>query len=120
VRHRNALDGASPFEGCREVIDAEMNRTFTHPDATTMRDLELLVPHAEILSGSDQATPDRSISLKTSIGQHHRSLGRYMMAVLTWRSALAQAEKTFEPGHPTVRTIRSNLTAVMGQFGDAL
>jgi hypothetical protein len=45
-RHRNLVDNASPFDRCRESLQEEMQRANDNSDASTSRELELLIPHA--------------------------------------------------------------------------
>src|SRR5262249_49773828 len=71
ARHRNAVDSASPFEKCRETIQAQMERTFANPDGDTDRELESLVPHAEFLA-SVRPDSEESGRLLNGLGKHHR------------------------------------------------
>jgi len=47
VRHRNLADNASPFDRCRETLLEDLQRVNANPEANTIRELELLIPHAE-------------------------------------------------------------------------
>jgi tetratricopeptide (TPR) repeat protein len=117
VRHRNRLDNASPFQLCLEAIQRDMQRAFDNPSAATSRELELVAPHAEFLLAADRIGPEESLSLWGSLGWHHRTMGRFTAARRAFSAALASAEKTFEPGHPSIAIGQSNLALVLQDLG---
>lgn len=49
VRHRNVRDGKCKFDECHQALQSQMGRAEFIADAQTIRELELLVPHAEDL-----------------------------------------------------------------------
>ena len=117
VRHRNRLDNASPFQVCLEAIQREMRRVFDDPSAATSRELELLAPHAEFLLATDWIGPEESGSLWGSLGRHHRTMARFTAARRAFSAALDSAEKSFEPGHPSIAARQSNLALVLKDLG---
>ena len=45
-----------------------MSRAFENPDAGTIRELELLVPHAEFLLAGNRLRPEEFIDLAGQVG----------------------------------------------------
>jgi tetratricopeptide (TPR) repeat protein len=117
ARHRNVADSASPFNQCLAAIQEQMDRASLTPDAGTICELNLLVPHAESLLTGTLIRPDDFSSLAGRLGIHYRGLGRYSDARRAHTRALAAAEKTFEPGHPSIATRQSNLALVLQDLG---
>ena len=117
ARYRNAVDNASPFEGCREALPAQMQRANDNPDASTNRELESLIPHAEFLASADRLSPEESGRLLNFVGMHHQTMGRFTAALFALRKALASAEASFEPGHPSIARSQSNLAMVLQDLG---
>lgn len=117
VRHRNSLDGASPFDRCVEVIQQQMDRAVEHPDAETNRELERLLPHAEFLAATGRLSPEDLGTLLGRIGIHHRNMGRHTAARQAHRRALTSAEESFAAGHPQVAIRQSNLALVLRDLG---
>jgi tetratricopeptide (TPR) repeat protein len=117
ARHRNVVDHASPFDRCREALLAQMQRANANPDAGTSREVELLIPHAEFLAATDQLSPEDFGTLLSFIGIHHGTMGRFTAARHALSKALASAEKSFEPGHPSIAIRQSNLAMVLKDLG---
>jgi tetratricopeptide (TPR) repeat protein len=117
VRHRNAVDDASPFDTCRETIQEQMQRTFDNPDAGTSRELESLVVHAEFLLATDRLSANESSDLLNRLGQHHSTMGRFAAARDAFSKALTLTEKSFAPGHPSIASRQSNLALVLQDLG---
>jgi tetratricopeptide (TPR) repeat protein len=117
ARHRNAVDNASPFDRCAEVLLEQMQRANQNPDANANRELESLLPHAEFLISTNRLSPEDFGSLLTPVGTHHRTMGRYTAARHALYTALASAEKSFEPGHPDIARSQSNLATVLQDLG---
>jgi len=116
ARHRNAVDDASPFERCREALSEQMQRANDNPGASTNRELESLIPHAEFLASADQLGPEES-QLLSFVGMHHQTMGRFTAARFALRTALASAEASFEPGHFSIARSQSNLALVLQDLG---
>lgn len=122
ARHRNGVDDLSPFKRCCEVLHAQMLRAFDSPGASTNRELELLIPHAEFLAATDRLSPEDVGRLLNSVGEHHYTMCRFTAARRGFSEALAADEKSFEPGHPCITRSQSNLATVLkdlGQLEDA-
>ena len=117
ARHRNAADSASPFDRCLAAIQEQMNRASLQADADTMRQLSLLAPHAESLLQRGLVRPEDFSALAGRLGTHYQALGRYADARRARTEALASAEKTFAPGHPSIATSQSNLALVLEDLG---
>ena len=117
ARHRNAVDHASPFDRCGKVLLEQMERANEAPDASTIRELEALLPHAEFLASTNQLSPEDFGSLLNFVGIHHQTMGRFTAARQALQTALASAEKSFEPGHPSIATRQSNLATVLQDLG---
>ena len=122
VRYRNEQDHVSFFEPTAAVISKLMQATFTNPDAAMLRGLDLLVTHAEVVLGENRLPDDDAIELLTQLGEHHRTMGRFIIARSFAVAALERAENSFEPGHPSIAIRQSNLATVLrdlGQLEDA-
>jgi tetratricopeptide (TPR) repeat protein len=117
VRHRNVVDDASLFDGCRDALLQQMRRAYHDPDANTNRELEWLIPHAEFLAATDRLIPEVFGILLSFVGAHHRTMGRFTAARHAFLRALASAEKSFEPGHPFIARGQSNLALVLKDVG---
>jgi hypothetical protein len=113
ARHRNAVDNASPFNRSVEVLLEQMQRANAAPDASTIRELESFIPHAEFLLSTDQLSPEDFGRLLNFVGIHHQTMGRFTAARHAFYTALASAEKSFEPGHPSIAIRQSNLAQLL-------
>lgn len=117
ARHQNAADCASAFEQCRQAIQTQMRRAFENPGADTIRELESIVPHAELLRAGNRLRPEEFIDLAGGLGEHHRTCGRYMDARRAFTGALEIAEKMFKPDHPSIANGQSDLATVLRRLG---
>jgi tetratricopeptide (TPR) repeat protein len=117
VRHRNLADNASPFDRCREILLEHLQRANANPDASTTRELELLIPHAEFVAATDRLSPEQFGNLLNFVGAHHQTMGRFTAARHAFSRALASDEKAFEPGHPSIARSQSNLATVLQDLG---
>jgi tetratricopeptide (TPR) repeat protein len=117
ARHRNLADSASPFHECLAAIQEQMGQASLTPDAGTIGNLSLLVPHAEFLLVGSLIPPKDFSRLADGLGTHYLGLGRYSDARRALSSALASDEKTFEPGHPSIAISQSNLGMVLKELG---
>jgi tetratricopeptide (TPR) repeat protein len=117
ARHRNVADASSPFDQCLATIREQMARASLAEDAGTMRELNLLAPHAESLLADGRVSGKDYYRLADRLGRHYRALGRYADAKRNLTAALAAAEKIFEPGHPSIATRQSNLALALKDWG---
>ena len=117
ARHRNVADSASPFRQCLAAIQEQMKRASLTPDAGTICTPDLLVPHAESLIAGSLIAPEDFSKLADRLGTHYQALGRYPDAGRMFTRALAAAEKTFKPGHPSIARSQSNLALVLKGLG---
>ncbi len=117
ARHRNVADSASPFDQCLAAIQEQMARADLTPDASTIRELNLLVTHVESLLGYSLIRPEDFSRLADRLATHYQALGRYSDARRNFTKALASAEKTYAPGHPTIAEFQSNLAEVLRNLG---
>jgi tetratricopeptide (TPR) repeat protein len=117
ARHRNAVDDASPFDRSREILHEQMQRANRNPDASTNRELELLIPHAEFLVSTDRLSSEDLGNLLNFIGVHHRTMGRFTAARDAFSRELTLDEKSFEPGHRSIASSQSNLALVLQDLG---
>ena len=122
ARHRNMADDTSPLDRCLEVLLGQMRRANENPGASTNRELESLIVHAEFLATTGQLSSVDLGRLLSFVGMHHRTMGRFTAARLAHSGALASDEKSFEPGHRSIAVRQSNLALVLqdlGQFEEA-
>jgi tetratricopeptide (TPR) repeat protein len=117
ARHRNAADSASPFHQCLAAMQGQMDRASLTPDAGTLGELNLLAPHAESLLAGGRVSGDDYSRLAGRLGTHYQAVGRYPDAKRTLLAVLAAAEKSFEPGHPSIASSQSNLALVLKDLG---
>ena len=71
----------------------------------------------EFLASPDRISPEDSGSLLSFVGAQHRTMGRFTAARHSFSRALASAEKSFEPGHPSIAIDQSNLALVLKDLG---
>jgi tetratricopeptide (TPR) repeat protein len=91
-------------------------------DASTIRNLELFAPHAEVLLANSLIRQKDFSLIADGLGRHYCAVGRYSDAKALFTQALAFDEKTFEPGHPNIASGQSNLALVqkgLGQLEEA-
>ncbi len=117
ARHRNVADSASAFDLCLAAIQERMSQATLTPDARTINELNLLVPHVESLLARTLIRPEDLSKLADRLGVHYQALGRYSDARRALSEALASDEKTFEPGHPSIAIRQSNLATVLQDLG---
>jgi tetratricopeptide (TPR) repeat protein len=117
ARHRNVADSETPFDRCRDAIQAQMSRAFQDPDASTIRELELLVVHAEFLLAGSRLSAEEFIDLAGQLGQHHLTCGRYLGAKRSFNASLEMAARAFGPGHPVFASKQSSLAMVLQKLG---
>ena len=94
-----------------------MNSAVLRPDAADISELNSLVPHAESLWLGVRFVRKPSQDSRTGWELTPRPLGRYSDALRKLREALASAEKTFEPGHPSIAIRQSNLAVLLERSG---
>jgi hypothetical protein len=70
ARHRNVADSASPFNQCLAAIQEQMDRASLTPDAGTICELNLLVPHAESVLTESVIRPEEFSRLAGRLGTH--------------------------------------------------
>ncbi len=117
VRYRNEADHASPFDRAATVLLKEFGVSFSMPGPDILRELDLLVPHAEMLIAGNRLSSTQSMDLLGWIGEHHRTLGRFVIARKFAERALEAAEEVFEPGHAEIAARQSNLANVLHNLG---
>ncbi len=87
-------------------------------DTRAYRQLEPLLPHAEILARAEGVDTEQKVSLWGSIGWQHQNHGRYVASRAARAHSLREAEASFEPGHPSIATRQSNLALVLQDLGE--
>jgi len=117
VRFRNQADHSSFFDRTVAVISKQMKATFNNPGVSVLRELDSLLPHAEVVLASDRLAADPVINLLGRVANHHQDMGRVSLARHFSAAALAKAEKSYEPGNPSIATRQSNLALVLQDLG---
>jgi len=117
ARHHNVADSTSFFDQCLAAIQEQMSQASLAPDAATIGELNPLVPHVESLLAGNLILPEDFLELASRLDIHYTALGRYTDALRISNMALVSAEKTFEPGHPSIATRQSNLAMVLKDLG---
>ena len=122
IAHRLILafvrKSASLFEECRKAVQRQMSRADLQSDARTIRDLELLVPHAEALLATGRLATMDFCELSNKLGTHHQVSGRFLDAKRTLVAALASAENVFTPDNLDIAALQSNLAIVLRDIGE--
>jgi len=106
-----------PYEKVTEAVLTEMTRSSDDFDTASFRELEKVLPHAEHLLNLPEIKPDTSVDLAGYIGWHQESWGRFRSAETFRRQALDLAQKSFEPGHPSIAISQLNLAVVLKKLG---
>ncbi len=99
------------------AVETEMSRIRDDLDTDAYYELNKVVPHAEHLSLTLDNT-DQKISILTDIADFYRQKGFYQKSKTYCASALASAQKIYEPGHPSIARNQSNLAAVLKDLGE--
>jgi len=101
-----------------EALDREMVRVKNQADTQAYRELDQIVPHAEVLARADGVWPQTNVDLWDCVGTHHQNHGRYVLAKGALTASLQEAEASFEPGHPSIAISQSNLALVLQGLGE--
>jgi tetratricopeptide (TPR) repeat protein len=117
VRDRNRHDRVSFFERTAAAILNRMQATFDNPDAAVLRQLDSLVPHADVLLASGRLADREATGLLGRLGNHHLTMGRLSKARHFSAAALERAEKSFRVGHPSIAISQSILALVLKDLG---
>ena len=111
-----------PEESLREsaagALVREMRRVKDQADTQAYKELDPVVPHAEILAQAVGVEPQNSVGLWDCVGTHHQNHGRYMLAKGAMERSLREAEASYEPGHPSIAVSQSNLALVLQDLGE--
>jgi len=99
------------------VID-EMSRVSDDKDIQSFRQLEKIVPHAEMLLSSEFIKSNKVLDISNYLRWHYKKWGKYRLAETYGRKALYLSEKNFDPGHPSIATSQSNLALVLKDLGE--
>lgn len=105
-------------EKVAEAVEAEMARVTDDHDRLAYYELEKIVPHADALIYSEWITEEQISDISNYLGWHYRNWGRYRLTETYKRQALESAQKSFEPGHPSVARSQSNLALVLKDLGE--
>jgi len=101
-----------------EAIKTEMARVTDDHDRLAYYELEKIVPHADALIYSEWITEEQISDISNYLGWYCGDQGRYRLAETYRRQALESAQKSFEPGHPSVAIRQSNLALVLKALGE--
>ena len=105
-------------ESVAEALDREMRRVQDDADTRAYRELEPLLPHAEILAQAEGVGAEHKVSLWGSIGWQHENHGRYVAGKAARAHSLREAEAGFEHGHTSIARSQSNLAMVLQDLGE--
>jgi len=82
-----------------EAVLTEMRRVEDEKDVNAYRELDKIVPHADVLTASELTTPEQATDLSNYLLWHYMKKGVYGLSETYGRQALEIAESHYEPGH---------------------
>ncbi len=100
-----------------KAVLAEMRRVGDDKDMNAYRELDKIVPHADVLTASELTIPEQAAGLSNYLLWHYMKKGVYGLSETYGRQALKIAENHYEPGHKEIATIQSNLATVLQDLG---
>ena len=100
-----------------EAVLTEMRRVTDDKDTDAYRELDKIVPHADVLTASELTTSEQAADLSDYLSWHYSEKGVYGLSETYGRQALKIAENHYEPGHKKIATIQSNLALVLKNLG---
>lgn len=116
VRH---LPGESRWMKTVTAVESEMARSRDDRDTASYQELEPVVPHAEAVLGRADLPNPPEIQIAESLGWHHRTLGRYQMALAVLRNAVNRATKSLPTlGNSAIAGVQSDLALVLRNLGE--
>jgi tetratricopeptide (TPR) repeat protein len=115
---RRLPESASFWPRVHQTVEQEMSRVNDQRDTASFQDLEGVLPHAESLLARADLPVEDAISIASSIGWHHKNLGRYVLAKAFRKDALDRAERSYAPGYPSIAVRQSNLAMVLKDLGE--
>jgi tetratricopeptide (TPR) repeat protein len=100
------------------ALEKEMGRAFDLEDTASYRELEGVVPHAQMVLARLDLPVESAIAIATALGRHEQTLGRYLLAKSFFQDALDRSERSYAAGHPSIATRQSNLALVLKDLGE--
>ena len=105
------------FQSIVEAVLAEMSRVTDDKDTAAYRELDKILPHADILLGSEFTEAPQKADMANYLRWHYKKKGVYRLSETYGKLALEIAEKHYEPGHKKIAEIQSNLALVLSDLG---
>ena len=115
---RRQPEGGLWWPRAAAALEKEMGRAFDDQDTASFRELEGVVPHAQMLLTRPDLPVESAITIATALGWHEAALGRYLLAKSFYQDALDRSERSYAPGHPSIAARQSNLAAVLKDLGE--
>ncbi len=116
---RTTVDNKSKlYEEVLNAVSNEMARARDDHDTSAHNELEKIAPHANALIATEFIHVEQAIDLVSDLDWHAQKWGRYRQSEYYGRTALILAEKSFEPGHPSIARSQSNLAMVLKDLGE--
>ena len=101
---------------CKAVVK-EMSRVADECDILSFRQLEKVLPHAELLISSDAIKTEQAIDLANYLCMYYWKRRSFKAAEKFGRKAVEISQRHFEPGHSKIATSQSNLGEVLRTLG---
>jgi tetratricopeptide (TPR) repeat protein len=101
-----------------ESLAREMERVRDEQDVVAYRELERLLPHAELLAAQPWVEGGKVVNILGDAEWQHQRQGRYRLSASLARKALHLAEQTFDAGAASIATRQSNLALVLQDLGE--
>ncbi|MES2206711.1 MAG: tetratricopeptide repeat protein [Pseudomonadota bacterium] len=112
VRHYQTLDH-DLLQKTSEAISIEMNRAMDVHDIESLKDLELVYPHAENFLQKETISNTKKIKLTLTIGKHHYNHGRYNRAYEMQNEALYLSKTIYPKAHPLIITAQNDVSITL-------
>ncbi len=117
---RTTLEKEKGFTGTiLNAVEDEMARVNDIYDTKAYTELEKIIPQADNIIRVDDLVKLEIVGLLlTNIAYYYKQKGLYRLCENYIRQVLLFAEKSYEPGHPNIATIQSNLATVLQSLGE--
>ena len=100
-----------------EAVVQEMARVADECDILAYRQLEKILPHAEMLLSSEAIKTEQAADLANYLCMYYWKRGKFRVAEKHGRKAVDISQGHFQSGHPKIATSQSNLGEVLRNTG---
>ena len=101
-----------------KTVEAEMARSRDEKDQAALKELEKIIPHAEVVVVSSDMDVEMKIEILDSLLRYNKNCGCYRIAEAHGIKALSICHENFDADHPSISISQSNLAMVLQDLGD--